>query len=336
MLCKTSILAITLPLSAFAACGTDADDANPPNEDPWYCAGNRDRTSCACERIPEDVMVFSSDEVPLCQEYTCCLHSPDEETDFGTGSCRCLDTDNCAAEASSRPGATVVALCPPDATIPPVQCASQGENCRYDYLQGRGFEGCCTGSVCRQSPDGIPLCQPATEDESAAAAKCSTFARSTATHDLELVTPTLTTSVGTITLPPVMYGFLEVGPLGCVSSMHVVLDGGLNCGFQVAASATGSQFTLTSISGDLSGCPGYTGEPGILNGTFVLTEPQGTMTFTGAACDSNLIFEAYDVAGRFDFHLAGGTSYNITLADQHLIVEGAASGGEPNGECAAM
>lgn len=329
-----SFVGLTLALcAAFAGCGASSDDNASAAR--WSCANNQDYTSCACERMPKDTTILGTGEVPACQDFSCCLYSPNQKTDWGTGSCECLAADNCTAEASSRPGVTVVPSCPPGATVPPVECAKRSENCRYDYLRGKGLEGCCTGNVCRESSDGVPLCQPATDEEAAFSAQCSMFARGTATQALELVTPTLETSVGTLTLPPVMYGFLTVGPLGCVSSLRLVLEGGSNCRFEIVASVAGRELAVTGISGNFSGCPGYTGATGVLNGVFSLTNPVGTLAFTGAACDSHLVIESYDVAGRFDFHLAGGESHGVTLADQHLVVEGGVGGSTPSGECVA-
>jgi hypothetical protein len=322
------------PWAVFTGCGTSARQQNQRTEASWRCAENADVTSCSCERIPGDVNVFRPGEVPYCEDYPCCLHAPDRTTQFGTGACECLDSADCAAEAGTRPGATVVPSCPPDVTIPPPRCAREGENCRYQYLLDNDLEGCCAGSVCRWNAEGIPACQPASEEEVTFAARCSKFARGSETEALELVTPTLATSVGTLTLPPIMYGFLEVGPLGCVSSLSVVLSEGSGCRFTVDARAEGGAMVLSGISGDFADCAGYAGGSGAIAGVFSLAAAEGTMTFSGAACDGALIFESYAVSGRFDFHLGGGTSNGITLPEQHIVFEGSVSGGEPSGECA--
>jgi hypothetical protein len=333
MSCAKRYMGFTLALcAAFVGCSSGTD---PKDTALWHC-GSRPEGTCVCQRFPDNSDVFVTSEVPLCQDFSCCLYSPDEKTDFGTGACECLDVDNCQAEASSRPGAMVVPLCPPGATVPPARCAKQGENCRYDYLVGHDLDGCCSGTVCRQGADGVPLCQPATDDEVAFSAQCSKFARGTATQALEPVTTTLATSVGTLALPPVEFGFLTVGPVGCVTSLDVTLSSGLNCKFEVSARVSGNELTITRISGEFSACAGYTGGSGPLDGSFEATQPAGTMTYTGAACDGNLIFESYDVAGRFDFHLATSESPNhVTVSDQHFIVEGSVGGDQPMGQCAA-
>jgi hypothetical protein len=91
-----------------------------------------------------------------------CLYTAAEE---GGGECECecedLPTD-CEAEAGTRPGTVAVQTCPPG-EIDTSRCAASGVNCRDDFLQQRGFLGCCPGLTCLENADAIPPANSAIE-----------------------------------------------------------------------------------------------------------------------------------------------------------------------------
>ena len=101
-----------------AGAGAAGSSALPPSSEPqgWDCYEGRDECDCST--------AFSGDD--RCElPWECCLHTGDE--------CVCTMSEACEAEAASRPGASIVAACPPGSEAVPLACAVAGQNCTHEY-----------------------------------------------------------------------------------------------------------------------------------------------------------------------------------------------------------
>ena len=311
-----------------ASCESDGDD-RLANAD-WICSED---SACSCEAVKPGVEIASSRPgVVSCAKYGCCLLT-EHETDFSFASCECFNTDaSCEAEAATRRDVSVVERCPPGSALPP--CAAAGENCRPEYLRQNDLAGCCEGLLCRPNEAGVPTCQPGSADEVALATECDSVARSTSLNELEVLTPSIRTSVGELEVGEVRFAFPGVGPGGCLNDLQITI-GELGCSFEFALELSGGALTPSNFIASIRDCPGFVGETNqeYLSPGLSPDDPLPfSFTFEGISCDAQLIFESYCVAGSFDFHL-GGTIRGVTFEDQHFVVRGVMCGADPSGAC---
>lgn len=303
----------------------------------WACF---ESNSCACRLIGPGEVVGSSTEVDECSDTECCLLTQADANDTGA-TCECLATSaDCAAEAASRRGTQVVSQCPPpgEGSSSAKSCAQEGENCRQSYLDQHDLSGCCQGTVCKESTGGVPVCQVATPVDQSRANQCARLSGSAETRALELVTPTITTSSGTIQLPEPRAASYTVGTGGCLSSFRLTLGSQSACQLILSAENWDGKLQLADLEGMISGCAGYTGDPnaplqGLLS-AFGMAANLGGFTFDGLTCDGELAVESYCVAGSFDFRI--DTIINgVTFDEQHLVLQGALCSRQPMGQCPA-
>jgi hypothetical protein len=319
-------LALVFCAVPVACASSNGEAENEPRIDHWDC--QLTDTACSCEGLPPGTISFGSNHVEACFGYPCCLLS---EEDPEAPTCACLETTNCAAEAATRPGATPVAQCPPDAKPP--ACAAPGENCRYDYLATHDLAGCCTGTICAANADGVPVCQAATEQQTAYATQCAHDAM-TRNDALKVVSGPLRTSIGDIVFDTAKYAFATVGPSGCLNDLDVTFEQGSSCTLDFETELLNGALEVTSGFSNLGGCPGFQGDS--LDGYVSSSDPLNLeLTFDTVACDGQLIFESYCVSGRFDWHISGQGG-SVVFEDQHLIAEGTVCGSEPMGACPTL
>jgi len=144
-------LGVGLMWVANLACSTTRDEE--AGEVRWKCFERANDCYCFELRPGSDARSIDP-EVLVCRAFNCCLHAPGD----GAPDCTCEDlTTDCQAEASSRPGTTVVPQCPLEVDLS--RCAASGINCRDDFLQERGLLGCCPGLACLANTEGVPVCQ---------------------------------------------------------------------------------------------------------------------------------------------------------------------------------
>ena len=290
-------------------------------------------STCSCDAVKPGVEVGSSNPVVSCATYGCCLLT-ERETELSFASCECFNTDvSCEAEAATRRDVSVVERCPPGSALPP--CAAAGENCRPEYLGQNDLAGRCAGLLCRPNEAGVPTCQPGTAEELALATECDSVARSTTgRNELEVLTPSLRTSVGELDVGEVLFAFAGTGPGGCLNDLQITF-GDFGCSFELAVELSGGALTPSSFLAHIPDCPGFVGETNqdYLSPDLSPGDPLPfSFSFEGIACDANLVFESYCVAGNFDFHF-GGTLRGVTFEDQHLVVRGVMCGLDPSGAC---
>jgi hypothetical protein len=323
-------IALVGSLVPVLAAGCLGDSNAVPDSADWVC--NED-TACSCEALKSDVEVVSArPSVVACATYDCCLLT-ERETEYSFASCECSNTaTSCEAEAASRRNVSVVERCPPGSALPP--CAAAGENCRPEYLSQNELTGCCAGLLCRANAAGVPTCQPGSPEELAQAAACDRVARSNSLNELEVLTPSIRTSVGELSVGDVRFAFPGAGPGGCLNDLRITI-GGLGCSFEFEVALSGGSLAPANFIASIADCPGFVGEanqnylsPGLSPG-----DPLPfSFSFEGISCDAHLIFESYCVAGSFDFHL-GGTLRGVTFEDQHFVVRGVMCNADPSGAC---
>jgi hypothetical protein len=204
-------------------------------------------------------------------------------------------------------------------------------NCRSNYLGQNDLEGCCEGTLCRADANGIPICQTASPEELALAARCEAQVQSTELDDLEVRPSTLSTSHGELTLGGVDLAIHSTGPGGCLNDFWISV-GSLGCGLDFTGAVVDGVLTVTDLSGFLDACPGFMGSAteGRVDSVAELVTD---FSFEGLSCDAGLIFESYCVAGTFSFTLAGSTG-QLSFDPQVLTIEGAMCGAsEVAGNC---
>lgn len=163
------------------------------------------------------------------------------------------DASSCEAEAASRRDTKVVDRCPPGADAP--ACAALAENCRQQYLDDNGLAGCCDGSVCRANAEGVPICQAASAEEVALAAQCDAAARGSTLHGLEVMTPSVRTSLGELRIDQVRFAFNDAGPGGCLNGLDIKIGtDALGCSFDFIVSVVDGALTVTDFSASIDGC----------------------------------------------------------------------------------
>jgi hypothetical protein len=308
----------------------------------WECSlSGSDKSACGCTKVmPEPGSVHGfSNAVDSCQAYSCCLLTKQS----ATTRCDCTDgVTSCEAEAATRPGASVVAQCPPASEVPASTsaCARTGENCRFDYLAQSHLHGCCAGSICLANADHTPVCQKASAEDVKLAQTCAKVARArvpldSSTPPVRVTTPSIRTSVGEFHFDKLQFGFIGVGSGGCLNSMDLTFIGSKSsCSLELQADLHNGQLSPSSVLGFFNNCEGYTGSA-FFSGTIVESKPAAIpfeLTFTGLACDGEVSFESYCVAGTYDWHLRG-TIGGVSFDDQHLILDGVLCSAEPKGDC---
>ena len=275
--------------------------------------------------------IAGSNEVDECSDTRCCLLTQASASDLGA-KCECLQTSaSCDAEAAARAGSKVVSQCPPPGEAPSdaIACIAEGQSCSWSA------EGdCCGGARCAPNAAGVQVCQTASTEELALAKECTRVAKS---DDIEKFDPPvgeLRTSVGNVAIPAVEHAFAGVGPNGCLNKLQLTLGDYSTCGLDFTVALKGGQFVVTHFGGTLDDCEGYTGDPKeIFGGTINESNSGVELSFQGLACDGDLIFESYCVAGTFDFHIPALTPSHMTIEEQHVIVSGTTCSYEPDGAC---
>jgi hypothetical protein len=303
--------------------GTGGAAGSPPLPSTriWNCLGSSSAT-CTCNSYPPDTTIYVPNN-EHCVAYSCCILT--ETSDPMNATCKCNDTSpSCSAEAASQPGAQVVTQCPPGAEDPHVTaCAAQSVNCRWDYLNSKGLDGCCDGNICKPDTNGIPICQAATPTEISMLAQCRRDSRASATGALTIANRQLVTSAGTVTFDTVGSSNLTAGPNGCLNSLDVTLRGASSsCTLELRVEVVGGKLVVTYIFATLSGCQGYSATT--TSSSVVLATNPATIDFAAntVACDGGLIIESYVLSGTFDFHIKDGPIGGVTFSDQHLVLNG--------------
>lgn len=309
-----------------AACSKSSDGAGSPARD-WRCFESSD---CQCRVVRPGTGFNGSDEVDDCLDTSCCLLTQ-TSSDDSAALCECLGSvGDCNAEAKSRRNTSVVTQCPPPGEGKQAKCAADGENCRPDYLRENELSGCCDGSVCKTNAAGVPVCQSATENELTYANLCKKAQREvTKNETFELVTKTVKTSGGEITLPEVDHAFLAVGPDGCVTSLDITLgfnSSGCNLGFDVGL--RDGALTLYNVHGSIRQCPGATENAGNLADSIM--QVGGQIAFDTLSCPQSS--GSYCVAGTFEFQLDGQIG-DVLFDNQRIVVTGGVCGGQMIGQC---
>jgi hypothetical protein len=298
----------------------------------WICF---ESGSCSCHVVKPNTVSGGSNKVDACFDTSCCLLTQTSASDL-KATCECLtDVEDCNAEAASRRGVEVVTQCPPPGEGPEAgACAAAGENCRQSYLEQNELAGCCEGTVCKGNSAGIPVCQAATAEEQSLFKECNHAASSAGDDTLQLLTPTLETSLGTLELGEPRFSFFGVGPGGCLNSLDLTLGAKLDCQLNLDFSMLDGVLKLERLSGNISGCAGYTGAEldGFISGS--TAELDASLSFDGVACDGRLIFESYCLDGSFDLGL-DGTIGRVSFDRQTITLQGALCSAEPEGECPA-
>ncbi|HEY3496886.1 MAG TPA: hypothetical protein VGK73_19440, partial [Polyangiaceae bacterium] len=120
---------LLVTLFAVASCteATRQDDDDDDRGGTWVCSEASPTGGCTCDQMRLGRNRAVSDEVEACSQYDCCLFS-DETTESTVASCECLPSQDCLAEAASRPGTQVTPVCPPGSD-PNGRCAAPDENC---------------------------------------------------------------------------------------------------------------------------------------------------------------------------------------------------------------
>lgn len=277
----------------------------------------------------------SLNQVDECSDLGCCLLRQKNAND-AAATCECFSSNaSCDAEAQARAGSVVVSQCPPPGESPKDSeaCIVEGQSCRF------GVEGnCCSGTLCRPNAAGVQVCQAASSEDLALAKQCTRVSNSQQNDQFDLVTPTLRTAVGEISLPSVKYSFEGVGPQGCFNAWSLTLGDSSSCSLDLTVKLQGGKLVVTNVLGEFGGCPGATPLPDPtshpLYGLFTGSNPAIDLTFQGLACeDENLFIEQYCVAGTFDFHISKATLTNTSVEDQHLILQGVSCSSSPMGDC---
>lgn len=300
----------------------------------WICF---ESSSCSCHVVKPNTVSGGSNKVDACFDTSCCLLTQTSASDL-EATCECLtDVEDCNAEAASRRGVEVVTQCPPAGEAPeskPAACAAAGENCRQSYLAQNELAGCCEGTLCKSNAAGIPVCQAATAEEQSLLKECNHAAATQADDTIQSLTPTIETSKGTLELGEPQFAFFGVGPAGCLNSFDLTLGTEIGCQLRMNFDLVDGELTLTSFSGNIGECPGYTGEPleGFINGS--TSEVTATLSFDGVACDGRLIFESYCIDGSFELTLDGAAG-ELSFDEQTITLQGALCSAEPEGECPA-
>jgi hypothetical protein len=282
----------------------------------WSCF---EGTDCSCRIVRPGSEINSSSPVDDCLDTSCCLLTQTSSADAGA-TCTCLTTfSDCDAEAKSRRNTAVVRQCPPPGEGPQGQCAVDGENCRHSYLEQNELSGCCEGSVCKVNSAGVPVCQAASDDELVYGKQCKAAQRSPEHYELELLTTSISTSAGDVTLPEVDDAYLSVGPGGCVLGLTIELGSG-GCQIVLEVESQESGLVLTDVRGSLAACEGAdTGASGSLDSN---GEPLAALVALDTlTCDGGSFVESYCVAGNFEFRVDGLVG-DVLFDDQRIVVSG--------------
>jgi hypothetical protein len=204
-------------------------------------------------------------------------------------------------------------------------------------LKASKHYGCCEGSVCKRNEAGHAECTPATEAEHELSVECEHARRNSGagSGNPRLVTATLQTSLGTVELPRTSISINGVSESGCLITFQVRL-GASQCTLGVNVAPVNGHLEVLSISGNLTGCPGFEGDTSdSLVGRLNHSSPPATLAFTGFSCGSSYIYRNDCVAGTFDLHLDGefaSTRFpeldspppTMAILDQHVRFEGVA------------
>jgi hypothetical protein len=331
-LVASKLVVLLVPALAFAACGVKpspyASDDEDEDEDDWICNEQRDGSACECDlpRRSGSVLVGGADQVDVCRQFTCCLLS-EEGTDFAKETCECLQTQDCQAEAASRPGTSVIPACPPNSD-PTLRCAAPDENCRDDYLGEHDLTGCCAGTVCRENAAGIPVCLFPSPEEAA----CLEFAAGSELAALEVTESTFETSLGSFELDAVVAASLDTGSEGCLKrvQMSFAEEGAEGCALGLTAAIAGNVIVNTSARGSVSGCDGFSGEA--TEGTLADDAYASAFTFTGTWCERAGNVPAYCYSGTFEWLVTAPTG-PVTFENQRLVAEGFLCSSGNSGTC---
>lgn len=281
--------------------------------------------------------IATTNEVDECSDLGCCLLNQKSATD-SAARCTCFETNaSCEAEAQAQAGSVVVSKCPPPGEAPSdtKACIAEGQSCRF------GQPGdCCSGTLCAPNAAGVLVCQTATSEDLALAQQCTRVAKSDDLNRFELLTPTLRTSIGELAVPGVEFSFEGVGPNGCLNDWDLTLGGGLSagrpeCTFRFTVDLQGGKLVVARLDGDVSECSGVLPAPTTkpVSGFLAASNPAIDLTFQGLACEAQLVFESYCVAGTFDFHIHETKIGDVSFEDQHLILRGVSCSAEPKGNC---
>jgi hypothetical protein len=253
-------------------------------------------TTCRCDRL-----AYAT--ASRCKyDWTCCIESEDAD------SCECFDSDACAAEVASRPGARQVETCPGGAEQQPIACADVDENCTRAFLDENELEGCCDGLVCAPNASGVRTCRFGTADEVAFARQCADDRT-----DGLVASSTLATSEGEVAIAAAEATIVNLGADGCFSDFSLTLSPmtGSTSTFACALRAQvgpGRDAEGRLLVGGLQlfamqqfGCTGF--PPGV-DGLYTGGTASGSLTFEGLSCESALTSELC-AAGRFTLVLDG-------------------------------
>jgi hypothetical protein len=319
----------TLLIAAATGCsggGSGSKAAATPRK--WGC-NQGSASSCSCNGFrpqPGAFYAISGTAEP-CTGFSCCIltESGDSES---SATCECFDTtSSCAEEAATRRNASVVSQCPPveEDTYTPA-CAAQGENCRPEYLATQGLHGCCSGTICKTTAGGIPICQTASTQEVALYGSCERAARwSTIGGTLTATPASVSTGVGVLQMDGAATVDPTFGTGGCLGEARITLHGASQCELDLTVSVSAGKLAVTHVFGMFDKCVGFTGP----QFTTMLEDDPALIgfgvVFTGLTCSAGSSGFESCAAGTVDIHLLG-TVDGIRLDDQHILFDGAFCG----------
>jgi hypothetical protein len=318
-------LFLVLPLAHCSSGEEGTEREETPN---WQCF---EGGACACSKFKYPASSTSSNSVDLCAGYNCCLLG-EPKTPSSLAECNCLNTEaTCDAEAASRPGTEVISQCPPpgEGPDPNEGCAVESESCDSDYLSSNGLRSCCPGTICEPNAEQRPVCRAASPDEEAAYLECLRTVQT-----LEVVTPSIRTSVGDVVLADVGDASATVGPLGCLNRFSVTLLEAGECSLWFVVELRDGALRLAGVYGNLTRCEGYTGPDELFGGAISESDPELVpfeFSFRGLSCPNDYL-DSYCLTGEFDFHLEGEVD-GIAFDDQHLVLQGTVCAVQVMGDC---
>lgn len=295
----------------------------------WKCARSFD---CTCVESSEP---SGGVRVDRCLPADCCTLFESSAANSGVCSCvmntpglRPEERPDCAANAELFGGKAVEQCPPPGEAIVPGVCAAEGLSCSLpDPRTSSVLIGCCAGLVCKGDASSAPTCRSATAPELVFSSACEHDAASgLSAARTVLTTRTLDTSLGTVELADSIHSVsVGIARAGCLVSFEVSF-GTTSCGLSLRVDAIGDRFVTREVSGDLSGCVGFEGDPSLppAGRIVAVSEPPVGFSFDGFLCGLTDVESRGCMAGVFDFRIDGELAPSLTLRDQHLRFEGTA------------
>jgi hypothetical protein len=321
-----------------ASCGQTQRELKP-DELEWECW---DQESLGCDCVASERAPGAEPKAPptQCSYDDCCLLDLQPEDDH-LARCDCFPSPSlCEQEIAKRSHLELVDQCPPNpegAQAP--LCAAEGEDCSRDYLIANGLDGCCD-LACLPNEEGGRTCQAAGGLETLHIAQCSAALENSLSHPgsrgasyLELVTKTLSTSLGTFELDHVGSSSFSLGEGGCVSGLSVTfLSADEECVLTLGASLVEDSLVVDTFQASFGRCAGYLGTDS--SGLFEATgEIPFAVEIQGLSCESTET-ERTCFGGEFAFLLDGALpDHDELVFDEQLVLFTGGICAEASGGC---